>query len=144
MLVNATYTLDIQTNNYVEVTNDITNNGTLNVMNNGSLVQINDLGVNTGNISYRRATTGVALDYVYWSSPVDGVNTPSGYIYTWIPDVANPNGGQGNWASAANTLMQPAIGYIMRGVLSRNFIGVPRNGVYTPTIKEVVILVQVQ
>lgn len=135
LLVNATYTLDIQANNYVEVTNDIINNGTLNVMNNGSLVQINDLGVNTGNISYRRATTGVALDYVYWSSPVDGVNTPSGYIYTWIPDVANPNGGQGNWASAANTLMQPAIGYIMRGVLSRNFIGVPRNGVYTPTIK---------
>jgi len=135
LLVNATYTLDIQANNYVEVTNDITNNGTLNVMNNGSLVQINDLGVNTGNISYRRATTGVALDYVYWSSPVDGVNTPSGYIYTWIPDVANPNGGQGNWASAANTLMQPAIGYIMRGVLSRNFIGVPRNGVFTPTIK---------
>jgi hypothetical protein len=135
LLVNATYTLDIQANNYVEVTNDITNNGTLNVMNNGSLVQINDLGVNTGNISYRRATTGVPLDYVYWSSPVDGVNTPTGYIYTWNPDVLNPNGGQGNWVAATNTLMQPAVGYIMRGVLSRNFVGVPRNGVYTPTIK---------
>ncbi len=135
LLVNATYTLDIQANNYVEVTNDITNNGTLNVINNGSLVQINDLGVNTGNISYQRATTGVALDYVYWSSPVNGVNTPSGYIYTWSPVVTNPNGGQGNWAAAANTAMQSGIGYIMRGILSRNFVGVPRNGVYTPTIR---------
>lgn len=135
LLVNATFTLNIQANNYVEVTNDITNNGTLNVMNNGSLVQINDLGVNTGNISYRRTTTGVPLDYVYWSSPVNGVNTPTGYIYTWNPDVLNPNGGQGNWVAATNTLMQSGVGYIMRGVLSRNFIGVPRNGVYTPTIK---------
>ncbi len=135
LLVNATFTLDIQANNYVEVTNDITNNGTLNVMNKGSLVQINDLGVNTGNISYRRATAGVPLDYVYWSSPVNGVNTPTGYIYTWNPDVLNPNGGEGNWVAATNTLMQPAVGYIMRGVLTRNFVGVPRNGVYTPTIK---------
>ncbi|WP_445717972.1 choice-of-anchor D domain-containing protein [Flavobacterium sp.] len=135
LLVNATFTLDIQAANYVEVTNDITNNGTLNVLNNGSLVQINDLGINTGNISYQRATTGVALDYVYWSSPVNGVNTPSGYIYTWSPVVTNPNGGQGNWAAAANTAMQSGIGYIMRGILSRNFVGVPRNGVYTPTIK---------
>ena len=135
LLVNATFTLDIQANNYVEVTNNITNNGTLNVMNKGSLVQINDLGVNTGNISYRRATTGVPLDYVYWSSPVNGVNTPTGYIYTWNPDVLNPNGGQGNWVAATNTLMQSGVGYIMRGVLSRNFVGVPRNGVYTPTIR---------
>ena len=89
-------------------------------MNNGSLVQINDLGVNTGNISYRRTTTGVPLDYVYWSSPVNGVNTPTGYIYTWNPDVLNPNGGQGNWVAATNTLMQSGVGYIMRGVLSRN------------------------
>ncbi|WP_162523901.1 MULTISPECIES: choice-of-anchor D domain-containing protein [unclassified Flavobacterium] len=135
LLVNPTYTLDIQANNYVEIQYNLTVNGVLNVWNNGSLVQVDDSGVNTGNISYRRATTGVALDYVYWSSPVNGVNTPSGYIYTWSPVVTNPNGGQGNWAAAANTAMQSGIGYIMRGILSRNFVGVPRNGVYTPTIK---------
>ena len=135
LLVNATFTLNIQAGDFVLIQNDLTNNGTLNVLNNGSLVQVNDLGVNTGNVSYQRATTGVALDYVYWSSPVNGVNTPSGYIYTWSPDVANPNGGQGNWVAAGNTAMQSGVGYIMRGILSRNFIGVPRNGVYTPTIK---------
>jgi hypothetical protein len=128
-------TFEISSNDFAKVTNSVINNGTFNIKNSGSLVQINDVAVNTGAISYQRSTTGVPLDYVYWSSPVNGVNTPSGYIYTWSPDVANPNGGQGNWTAAGNTPMQAGVGYIMRGILSRNFIGVPRNGVYTPTIK---------
>jgi len=135
LTVNATRSLTISSGGHVEVQNDIANSGTLTVLNSGSLVQINDLAVNTGNISYQRSTTGVPLDYVYWSSPVEVVNTPSGYIYTWSTDVANTNGGQGNWAAAGNTPMQAGVGYIMRGILSRNFIGVPRNGVFTPTIK---------
>lgn len=135
IVVNTGFTATITSGHYFNIQNDVTVNGTLNILNNGSLLQINDLGVNTGNISYERITTGAALDYVYWSSPVNGVSTPaSGYNYTWNTTVANPNGGQGNWVSATNTAMQPALGYIMRGVLNRNFIGLPRNGVYTPTI----------
>ncbi|WP_264559877.1 choice-of-anchor D domain-containing protein [Flavobacterium sp. N2270] len=134
LLVNSTFTLEIQDGTYVEIQYDLTVDGTLTVLNNGSLVQVDDAGVNTGNISYQRSTTGVALDYVYWSSPVNGVNTPTGYIYRWSPTFANPNGGQGYWVGAANTAMQSGIGYIMRDVFSRNFVGVPRNGVYTPAI----------
>ncbi len=134
LLVNSGFTLDIQDANYVEIQYNLTVNGTLNVLNNGSLVQVDDSGVNTGDISYQRSTTGVALDYVYWSSPVDGVNTPAGYIYNWSPTFANPNGGQGYWIGAANSAMQSGVGYIMRDIFSRNFIGVPRNGIYTPTI----------
>lgn len=128
-------TFEISSNDFAKVTNSVINNGTFNIKNSGSLVQINDVAINTGAISYQRSTTGVPLDYVYWSSPVNGVNTPSGYIYTWSPVVTNTNGGQGNWTAAVNTPMQAGVGYIMRGILSRNFIGVPRNGVYTPTIK---------
>ncbi|WP_394759583.1 choice-of-anchor D domain-containing protein [Flavobacterium sp.] len=135
LTINATFTLNVSANSYVEVQNDVTNNGTFNILNNGSLVQINDLGVNTGNISYSRSTTGVSLDYVYWSSPVNGFSTPaSGNNYTWNTTIANPNGGLGNWVTASNVIMQPALGYIMRGVLSRNYIGVPNNGIYTPAI----------
>ncbi len=134
LLVNSTFTLDIQDGTYVEIQYDLTVNGTLNVLNNGSLVQVDDTGVNTGSISYQRSTTGVALDYVYWSSPVNGVNTPTGYIYSWSPTFANPNGGQGYWVGAASTAMQSGVGYIMRDVFSRNFVGVPRNGIYAPTI----------
>ena len=135
IIVNAGFTATITSDHYFNIQNDVTVNGTLNIANNGALVQINDLGINIGNISYERITSGVALDYVYWSSPVEGVSTPSsGYNYIWNTTSANPNGGQGDWIAATNTVMQPGLGYIMRGVLTRNFNGLPRNGVYTPTI----------
>lgn len=134
IIVNSGFTATITSGGFFNIQNDVTVNGTLDVLNNGSLVQINDLGVNTGNISYQRNTAGAPLDYVYWSSPVNTVNTPSGYVYTWDADIPNPNLGLGNWVYAANTAMQSGIGYIMRDVFSRNFIGIPRNGVYSPTI----------
>jgi len=135
LVVNATYTLDIRAVDYVEIQYDLTVNGTLNVWDDGSLIQVDDSGVNTGNINYERITTGVNLDYVYWSSPVNGVNTPAtGYIYSWDPDFANPNGGWGYWLLARNTPMAPGVGYIMRNVFNRTFTGVPRNGVVQPTI----------
>jgi hypothetical protein len=129
------YTLDIQAVDYVEIQYNLTVNGTLNVWDDGSLVQVDDSGINTGNINYERITTGVNLDYVYWSSPVDGVNTPAtGHVYAWDPDFANPNGGWGYWLLARNTPMAPAVGYIMRNIFNRTFTGVPRNGVIQPTI----------
>jgi hypothetical protein len=134
LIVNTGRTVTVNANNYVQIGFDLTVNGTLNVLNNGSLVQVDDSGLNTGNISYQRSTTGVALDYVYWSSPVNGVNTPSGVVYSWSPTFANPNGGQGYWIGDASTTMQSGVGYIMRDVFSRNFVGTPNNGIYTPTI----------
>jgi len=58
LMVNATYTLDIQANDYVEIQYNLTVNGVLNVWNNGSLVQVDDSGVNTGNISYLKNSFG--------------------------------------------------------------------------------------
>ncbi len=135
LVVNAGFTLDIQAADYVLIENNLTVNGNLTVHNNGSLVQINDAGVNTGNISYERITTGNTFDYVYWSSPVDGANAPSGYVYTWATTVANTNGGEGNWVAASGASMAAGVGYIMRDVFSRTFTGVARNGVITPTIQ---------
>ena len=135
LLVNSTFTLNIQAATYVEIQYNLTVDGILNVLNNGSLVQVDDSGVNTGNISYERSTTGTALDYVYWSSPVNGVNTPAtGFIFTWDPSFANPNTGWGYWLYARNTTMSAGVGYIMRDVFSRTFTGVPRNGVIQPTV----------
>lgn len=134
IIVNLGFTATITSGGYFNIQNDVTVNGTLDVLNNASLVQVNDLAVNTGNISYQRNTAGAPLDYVYWSSPVNTTNTPSGNIYTWDSDIPNPNGGQGNWIASGNVPMQAGVGYIMRDVFLRNFIGVPRNGMYTPTI----------
>lgn len=127
-------TVTVSPNNYIQVNNNLTVSGTFNVLDDGSLIQVNDGATNTGSISYQRTTTGNTNDYVYWSSPVNGVNTPSGYIYTWDADIANTNGGQGNWVVAANTAMLPGVGYIMRNIFSRTFVGQPRNGIIQPAI----------
>ena len=124
----------VSPNNYIQVNNNLTVSGTFNVLDDGSLIQVNDGATNTGSISYQRTTTGNTNDYVYWSSPVNGVNTPSGYIYTWDADVPNTNGGEGNWVAAASTPMLPGVGYIMRNIFSRTFNGQPRNGVIQPAI----------
>lgn len=137
LVVNATFTLNIQATTFVLIQNDLTVNGILNVLDDGSLIQVNDLGVNTGNISYERITSGNALDYVYWSSPVDGYSTPSsGYVFTWSPTITNSNGGLGNWTYSLGTTMQPGVGYIMRDVFSKTFDnGVARNGIISATIQ---------
>lgn len=151
LLVNATFTLNIQADDFVLIQNDLTNNGTLNVFNNGSLVQVNDLGVNTGNISYQRIASVKLQDYVYWSSPVSGFDvnsisplTPAYYHWQWNPTILNPNGGEGNWVNAS-TAMLGGKGYIVRApngfsnTANQNWTatfnnGVPNNGVYAPTI----------
>ncbi|TXI68428.1 MAG: hypothetical protein E6Q46_01225 [Flavobacterium sp.] len=151
LLVNATFTLNIQADDYVLIQNDLTVNGTLNVLNNGSLVQVNDLGVNTGNISYQRIASVKLQDYVYWSSPVSGFDvnsisplTPAYYHWQWNPTILNPNGGEGNWVNASTTMLGGK-GYIVRApsgfsnTVNQNWTatfnnGVANNGVYTPTI----------
>lgn len=134
LIVNNGKTLDIKANNYIEIQSDLTINGNINVLDDGSLIQVSDTASISGIINYHRSTTANANDYVYWSSPVSTVNTPSGYVYTWDTDIANSNGGQGNWVSASNTPMLAGVGYIMKDVFTRNFTGQPRNGVIQTTI----------
>ena len=138
--------LTISSGGYVEVQNNITNNGILDVLNNGSLVQISDIAVNTGNIRYNRTTNIRRQDFVYWSSPVAGFansavspGTTLGHQYKWLPTTAGINS-FGNWAYANETMVLGK-GYCLRGPDSfslsalanytATFIGVPNNGVVT-------------
>ena len=68
--VNASKTLSVTNSGYIEIQSNITNNGTINVENNSSIVQVNDAAINTGTINYERIATLRNQDYVYWSSPV--------------------------------------------------------------------------
>jgi hypothetical protein len=146
LTVNATRTLTISSGGYVEVQNSITTNGTLDVLSDGSLVQISDAGVNTGNIRYNRTANIRRQDYVYWSSPVVGFansavspGTNLGYQYKWLPTTAGMNN-FGNWAFANETMVLGK-GYCLRGPDSfplsaltnytATFTGVPNNGVVT-------------
>ena len=149
-------TLTVPDGNYVYVNNTVTNGGTFNIENNGSLVQGNDYAVNSGSINVERMASVDAQDYVYWSSPITGMNvndvspsSPTNRIYRWNPTFPNTNGTYGNWVSATGETMQEGVGYIIRvpngqtappnpGDLNftANFTnGVPHNGLITPSLQ---------
>lgn len=152
LTVYANALLTINSNNSITVTNwvAVENTGTFLINNSASLVQINN-DSNTGNIIYKRDATIRSLDYVYWSSPVanyslSSIATPLSFwgMYKWNPTVANTNGGQGNWESAAGDTMIAGKGYIASGpstfsstvaaTFNGSFTGVPNNGNITVPI----------
>jgi len=148
LIINSPYILTIGTNTYVKIQNDITNNGTINVDDDGSIVQVNDNSINTGNIIYNRTVSSLrGYDYIYWSSPVNSqtlsslYSTPSpGFQYQWNPTILNTNNTYGNWESITQP-MTPGRGYIMRssssfgwtGTLTSQFVGIPNNGIINYT-----------
>lgn len=158
LIVNSNFLLEITDSKYVKIQNDLSVFGTLNVLNNGSLIQVNDNGVNTGNITYNRSVGSLpnplkGYDYVYWSSPVSSQTMESiylipsmGFKYYWNTLLPNSNGSganisQGNWSVASGN-MTPGIGYIVRasssfgwtGNLTATFTNKPNNGIITTPI----------
>lgn len=158
LTVNPSRTVTVNNNNYIQASNNFTNNGTFHIKNTGALYQVDDLGLDTGNISMDRTTSGLItkMDYVYWSSPIKNFNinnvssgTLTGYIWKWDTQYSlNPNGGEGYWIPAAGDTMIAGKGYIVRGpnsFLTPQFFtaqfanntsdnGKPNNGVISPTI----------
>jgi hypothetical protein len=147
LVVNSPFVATVTDGMYFNIENDVTVNvgAALNIQNNGSLVQVNDTGVNTGNIAMERIANIDSRDYVYWSTPVApfsaaNISTTSNNwnLYKWIPTVpGNGAGNFGNWVSG-NEIMTKGLGYIERGLNSAplnapvnftaTFNGVPNNG----------------
>jgi hypothetical protein len=128
--------------------------GTLTFNNNASLYQVLDVanapgvysGGNSGNVSYKRTTTGIRqFDYTYWSTPVNpqtlvdvSPDTPFDHYYYY-------DAGINNWQYiASNNLMDVGKGYIIRAPYNYDintpanytatFIGTPNNGTLTTPI----------
>ncbi|WP_300570473.1 T9SS sorting signal type C domain-containing protein, partial [Flavobacterium sp.] len=144
LTINPGASIRILKNDFIEIQNELTNNGTVTIDDSGSLVQINNASTNTGNITMKREALIDARDYVYWSSPVTGFSasnispTTSNIIYKWIPSIPSNINGHGNWVSG-NEAMAKGKGYIERGLtgsstnvtFTSSFIGVPNNGIVT-------------
>lgn len=147
LIVNVGFITTVTANRYINIQNNLTVNGTLNVQDDGSLVQISNTGVNNGDITYSRTTDVRLEDYVYWSTPVTGQTlstkfsgTPTNYMWRWAPTATNANGGQGTWSSYSG-VMTAGEGYIVRAATGTNastpasvttsFTGVPHNGIYS-------------
>ncbi len=152
LVVNTGFTTTVTANHYINIQNNLTvvAGGTLDILNSGSLVQISDSGIATGNINMKRTASQRLWDYIYWSSPVANFpvtsvspTTPSNYIYKWETLATNANGGQGNWINTAEN-MSVGKGYIVRGASTfnnaaatswtANFVGVPNNGIVPVTL----------
>ncbi len=141
--------LTIKSGDSVTVQDEVVNNAsTIIIEDTGSLVQVNDAAVNTGNIIYNRNTTVISnMDYTYWSSPVVGFtlggvspDTAGDKFYSFDSSIEN-------WQQeSAATLMNPGVGYIVRGpqtaaymfpnppsLYPATFTGVPHNGHYQIT-----------
>ena len=97
----------------------IDNNGTLNIQDDASLVQIDDVA-NTGSGTVnviRESIINDVSDYVYWSTPIAGFDVggiPGDLTYQWTPTMnGNGAGNHGDWAGATG-VMQLGRGYIKR------------------------------
>ena len=97
----------------------VVNNGVIVVNNNSSLVQVNETDTNTAigtNFVVNRITNVKHLDYVYWSSPVEGFDVsglPNNNRYYWDPIAVNANGSEGNFIAASGNMVKGR-GYIAR------------------------------
>ncbi|WP_310557252.1 hypothetical protein, partial [Flavobacterium sp.] len=154
LTINAGKTATIATDDFFEITNNFSNNGTLNILNSGSLIQITD-GTTTGAINMQRIAKLKLQDYTYWSSPISTFNvenistgTPANYLWKWLPTASNTVGNfalgsTGNWGNISGA-MTVGEGYIVRAPngfnnttttdLTVSFGGTSNNGLYTPTI----------
>ena len=106
LTVNTSKTLTVKPNDYVQVNNKLQLNGDMIIENDGQLIQVNETDTNAGTYTgtkfqVNRIAQARDLDYVYWSSPVDGfavTNLPnSSSRLEWNPTATNANSTQGNW-----------------------------------------------
>ncbi|WP_445719855.1 hypothetical protein [Flavobacterium sp.] len=147
IIINTGYTLTITDSKYINIQNRVSVNpfGSIEVLNNGSLVQISDGITNIGDVTVERTNQIRLQDYVYWSSPVLNFpllnlspSTPSNFVLNWDAVSLNSNGGQGDW-KIENENMIVGKGYAIRGPngftngapqnFTATFTGVPNNGV---------------
>lgn len=135
-------TLTVSSGTYVQIASNIINDGIIDILHGGSLVQTDDSAVlsGAGTYSVHKTTSSYPnYDYIYWSSPVDNETfnsvfaaNPQSYIYkyatsnfldlysgsytqtTGIPDGFDDNGN--DWQSvSASSVMQKGVGYIVMG-----------------------------
>lgn len=151
--------LIIDSNNYIQVNKDLTVNGTVTVNNNGSIIQVENTGINTGNITYKRDASLRQLDYTYISAPIavskspfvgfniDNISaTPASLTYEWNPTAYSTDAGQnyGNWVWSGGSTMTLGKGYTVSapssfspttaGTFSMSYFGIPNNGLINATI----------
>ena len=117
LTVTASATLQIAPNDYISISSDLSNSGTITIKNNGSLIQTKQNPNNSGTGLYimEREGDDYRGRYNYWSSPVADATVDavfgnlSRHIYTF-------NAGSQSWARQTSTYTIPrGVGIIATG-----------------------------
>lgn len=115
VILNSGFTLTIEADQFVTIQNNLTVNGTLSILDKGSLVMVNDAGTvdGSGSSIVRRMTTPYKKnDYVYWSTPVSTSAISSAATGTF-PGWRTGYAYEYNNAWVGASTMTPAKGYIV-------------------------------
>ncbi len=140
LTINNGAILTIKANEYIQIEHDFVNNGTIDILHQGSLVQIDDEATVSGSGTFnvhKTTTPYVEHDFTYWSSPITDetianvfVANPANRIFelvtanfddqwngahpqtTGSPDSFDDNGD--DWQIASG-IMTPGKGYITEG-----------------------------
>jgi len=134
--------LEIESDNSLIITDFVNLNagGTFNIGNSGSLVQVNDNAINSGNITIKRTSRPMyRWDYVYHGSPVSGniiSQIPSQYDlkYKYVTNKTIT----GIWTPLTSTILGEGFITRVRNIapfsttptsIDFNYVGVPNNGI---------------
>lgn len=136
--VAASSSLTIPPNQYVVVNGPLTNAGTFNVDNNGSLVQtVGSTLANTGVFNVQRQGSNSATVFNYWSSPITASSVPGSNIYRWNPHTSTQDYADDafdpGW-TAFGGAMTPGVGYASTGGGLATFSGTANNAVVSQSL----------
>ncbi len=115
--VDASQSLTVNSGGTVTIENNITNNGNITVNSGGSVVQIEDSGINTGtNYTVERETTVQSSFnvFTYWSTPITSATFAA--VAPTTHEYYSFNNATQEWVlGSATTPMNPGVGYALEG-----------------------------
>lgn len=130
--VTAGSSLTVPSNMYIVVNGPLTNAGTFNVLNSGSLVQaVGSTLSNSGTFNVQRQGTNSSSVYNYWSSPITSASVPGGNVYQWNPNTSTQDYGDDvfdpGWIAFGGSMV-PGMGYASQAGGLATFTGTANNG----------------
>jgi hypothetical protein len=145
--INGGSNVNVSAGNYIEIENNLTVNGNLEVQHEGSLMMNEDTGIilSTGSINIHKTTSPFnQFDYTYWSSPTENETIGSALASSEPDKIFQWNNINGWIAAGSSTIMEQGIGIIAMGPTTGTFPqtqsvifdGIPNNGnIETPIAK---------
>ncbi len=127
--------LTIPSNLYILVNGPLSNAGTFNVENSGSLVQaVGSTLTGAGTFNVKRQGSNSSSIYNYWSAPVTAGSVPGGSVYQWNPNTSTQDYGDDafdpGWIAFGGAMV-PGSGYASTGGGLATFSGTANNGPLT-------------